>query len=117
MRHRSDQEVPTGRKGSAAWVDHRHVRNGLRRTPHPIPARPNSIAHLVKRHVKLIMIHTVSKRSSDDAIQELNVLLRSQRDGLTPIVLACRDLRKAVIDSGSQSFGSELNFKIDDGRL
>jgi hypothetical protein len=83
----------------------------------PIPARPNSIAHLVKRHVKLIMIHTVSKRSSDDAIQELNVLLRSQRDGLTPIVLARRDLRKAVIDSGSQSFGSELNFKIDDGRL
>ena len=39
----------------------------------PIPSRPNSIAHLVKRHIKLIMIHTVSKRSSDDAIQELNV--------------------------------------------
>jgi len=80
-----------------------------------IPARPHSIAHLVKRHMKLIMIHPVSKRSSDDAIQEPNVLPFSQRDGITPIVLARRDLRKALIDGGSQSFGGELNFKIDDG--
>ena len=82
-----------------------------------IPARPNSIAHLVKRHTKLIMIHAVSKRSSDDAIQEPNVLPFSQCDGLTPIALARRHLRKALIDSGSQSFGREPNFKIDDGRL
>jgi hypothetical protein len=78
---------------------------------------PDSIAHLIEPHIEMITVHPVSERTPDEPVQEPDILTIPEGDGIVPIVLACGDLRKGIIDRGRQFFGGKAHFKIHDRRL
>jgi hypothetical protein len=79
--------------------------------------RPDAIAHLVEPYIETVAIHTVSKPSSDDAIQEPNVAAFFQVRGILPIVLMSYNPRERLIDGVRQLLGGYSDVQIDDGGL
>jgi len=65
----------------------------------------------------MIVIHAVSERTSNKAIEKPKIISPSECAGIVPIVLSGRDLRKGLIDGDSQFFSRQPDFQIHDRGL
>ena len=73
-------------------------------------SRPYPIAHVVKPHIKVILVHPISKRPSDQAIQVPDVIPLSKGSRIVPVLLARGDRGKpSSTATASSSAGSRIS--------
>jgi hypothetical protein len=79
--------------------------------------RPDSIPDLVEPHIKMIVIHAISERTSHKTIEKPKIFSPSEGAGIVPVVFPSGDLRKGLIDGDSQFFSRQSDFQIHDRGL